>query len=82
MIYNHFTALGQWDRERIPERQEDINNTPENNLYPGIPPVAQKRSRCGWCESTHIADVTCNCKEPCDAGYCPAHLTEEEKMYL
>ena len=27
---------------------------------------------CGWCDSTHLAEVSCICKEPCSRGWCPA----------
>src|SRR4051794_32314068 len=33
---------------------------------------AKRLAACGWCDSTHIADVTCTCKEPCPQGWCPA----------
>lgn len=35
------------------------------------PPVKPKPI-CGWCISTHIADITCNCTEPCDKHWCAA----------
>lgn len=42
-------------------RSPDISSVPTKRLV-----------ACGWCDSTHIADVTCTCKEPCAQGWCPA----------
>ena len=36
------------------------------------PVPARRLLACGWCDSTHIADVTCTCKEACSQGWCPA----------
>lgn len=35
---------------------------------------------CGWCVSTHIADITCTCKEPCAQGWCPAIAMEGGRL--
>ena len=44
----------------------------------GSPAIPAKRlAACGWCDSTHIADVTCTCKEPCAQGWCPAAVEFE-----
>jgi hypothetical protein len=36
------------------------------------PATAPFRPACGWCDSTHIADVSCSCTTPCKQGWCPA----------
>lgn len=51
------------------------NPTVRTHEVPAPPVVATPTKRlvaCGWCDSTHIADVTCTCKEPCTQGWCPA----------
>ena len=35
-------------------------------------PATAFRPACGWCDSTHIADVSCSCTVPCRQGWCPA----------
>jgi hypothetical protein len=35
-------------------------------------PSVPIRPACGWCDSTHIADVSCSCTSPCRQGWCPA----------
>lgn len=40
-----------------------MNHTPEPSNYPHQQP--KPRQLCGWCDSTHIADVLCTCTEPC-----------------
>lgn len=47
---------------------------PEDPIVRTQAPVApaKRPTACGWCDSTHIADVTCTCKEPCAQGWCPA----------
>lgn len=36
------------------------------------PAATPFRPACGWCDSTHIADVSCSCTTPCAQGWCPA----------
>lgn len=49
-----------------------MNHTPEPAN--AVDPTAKeaKKPVCGWCVSTHVADITCSCKEPCDKGWCTA----------
>ena len=42
---------------------------------------AKRLVACGWCDSTHIADVTCTCKEPCAQGWCPAAVELETSPF-
>lgn len=54
-----------------------MNHTPERPQVPVEPPKA-KPVTCGWCVSTHIADIRCTCEEPCvdkngkSVGWCTA----------
>ncbi len=52
----------------MPENMGEQPNSPMGTQ--GTP--TKRLVACGWCDSTHIADVTCTCKEPCTQGWCPA----------
>ncbi len=39
-----------------------------------------KKLACGWCDSSHIADVLCTCKEPCSQGWCPMNVPQEKQV--
>lgn len=48
-----------------------------------VPVVPGRRLvACGWCDSTHIADVSCTCKEPCAQGWCPAAVELEASPFV
>ncbi len=54
---------------------------PEASLPSGFLPgwatmVVPPPTKCGWCISTHIADIRCICIEDCGVGYCPRTVEE------
>lgn len=56
-----------------------MNHTPESHAEAQASVAALKKPACGWCISTHMADIRCICEEPCKnektgdpVGWCSA----------
>jgi hypothetical protein len=54
-----------------------MTENPSVRITESAPAPAKRLVACGWCDSTHIADVTCTCKDPCTQGWCPAAVEFE-----
>jgi hypothetical protein len=49
-----------------------MNHTPEKHELPKPLP----KPPCTWCISSHVAEITCKCPEPCGVGWCAAPSEE------